>query len=121
MAGFAVSADRPRYLVVGLALCMATLTRLESIVVVAGAFGAVVGWRWLGPRFGFPRPPRQAWLVGLGFLAVPIMLAHDWLLIRNPMYWASVSAVYSAADPAVRTSRAARVVARTSLRRAWRF
>jgi hypothetical protein len=104
LAGFAITAERPRYVVVGLALCMATLTRLESIVVVAGAIAAVAAWRWLGPRFRLRPAPRGAWFVGLGFLAIPVMLVHDWLLIRNPLYWASVSATYSAGDPAsVRT------------------
>lgn len=104
VAGFAITAERPRYLVVGLALCMATLTRLESIVVVAGAITAVAAWRYLGPRFGLRPAPRGAWFVGLGLLAIPVMLVHDWLLIRNPLYWASVSATYSAGDPAsVRT------------------
>jgi len=104
VAGFAITAERPRYFAVGLALCMATLTRLESIVVVGGALTAVAAWRWLRPRFGLRPAPRGAWLVGLGFLAVPVMLVHDWLLIRDPFYWASVSATYSAGDPAsVRT------------------
>lgn len=96
VAGLALIADRPRYIVVGLALAMAMLTRLECVVVVAGAIGAVVTRSWAGPRWGLRQIPRSAWFVGLAALALPIMLVHDWLLIRNPLYWASVSDSYSA-------------------------
>lgn len=107
LAAFAVRAERPRYVVVGVALCMATLTRLESIVVVVGAIAAVATWSWIVPRLenrwpgrlGLGAAPRGAWFVALGLLAIPVMLVHDWVLTRNPMYWASVSAGYSAADP----------------------
>jgi hypothetical protein len=95
LAGFALRAERPRYVVIGLALAMAALTRLECIVAVIGAVGAVAAWHWLGPRCGLRPAPRSAWFVALGLLAIPIMLVHDWLLIRNPFYWASVSANYS--------------------------
>lgn len=100
LAGFAVIAVRPRYIVVGLALAMAMLTRLECVVVVVGAIGVVAARSWAGPRWGFRPPPRSAWLIGLAALAVPIMLVHDWLLIRNPFYWATVSDSYSATNAA---------------------
>jgi hypothetical protein len=115
VAAYAILSDRPRYLVVGLALCMAALTRLESITVAAGATAAVAASWWVRPRLG-PRlsgwtalrpAPRGAWLVAVGLLAIPVMLVHDWVLIRNPMYWAGIAAKYSPADPtAIRSSAA---------------
>ena len=104
MAAFAVRAVRPHVVVIGLCLGMATLCRLESIVVLAGAIGFVAAWTLLGSKVGARAAPRGTWFVALGLLAIPIMLAHDWLLIRNPFYWASVSAGYSArAGDALRT------------------
>ena len=35
--------------------------------------------------------PRGAWWVLLGFLALPVMLLHDWLLTGDPFFWADVS------------------------------
>jgi len=103
-AAFAVRSERPRYAVIGVCLGIATLCRLEAVVVLVGAVGVVAGWALLGTRLGtrlgnrvgVQAMPRRAWLVALGLLAIPIMLLHDWLLIRNPFYWASVSANYSA-------------------------
>jgi hypothetical protein len=51
--------------------------------------------------------PRGAWLVAIGLLAVPVMMIHDWVLIRNPMYWAGIVVRYSAADPSAVRSPAA--------------
>jgi len=103
LAAFALNARRPRYFVAGLALCAATLTRLEVIVVAAGAVGCVALWQWLIPvaerrwpgRLGIGPAPRRAWLLSLGLLALPVMMIHDWILIRDPLYWAHVSADYS--------------------------
>lgn len=99
IAGFGVLARPRRYLLIGIALGAATLCRLEAIVTVGGAIGAVVAWWVLARRRLTEPPPRAAWLVALGALAVPIMLVHDWVLIRDPMYWASVSARYAANYP----------------------
>jgi hypothetical protein len=34
--------------------------------------------------------PRSAWLLALGFLALPVQWAHDWLLTGDPLYSLSV-------------------------------
>ncbi len=104
VAGLAVTARRPRYRLAGLALFLASLARLETLVVVAVA-GAVLVGAWLGGRRqGRARVPRDAWWLLLGFLALPVMLLHDWLLTGDPFFWVSVSARYSeAAGEAVLT------------------
>ena len=99
IAAFGALAAPRRYAVIGLSLGAATLCRLESIVVLVGAVGAIAAW-WVAARRGREAPPpRAAWLVSLGLLAIPIMLIHDWILIRDPMYWAGVSAGYAISYP----------------------
>ncbi|MFI5262849.1 MAG: hypothetical protein ACHQZR_09880 [Candidatus Limnocylindrales bacterium] len=95
VAGLAVTAQRPRYVLAGLALMVAALARLETLVVVALILLMLaVLWLW-GRREGRQRVPPGAWWVLLGFLALPIMLLHDWLLTGDPLFWASVSTRYS--------------------------
>lgn len=102
-AAFALQ-RRPRsYLLAGIALMAAVLTRLEAIVVVGGAVGLLAVWTVLVPAVQRRRPdlaaiappPRRAWLLGIGFLAIPAMMAHDWILIRDPFFWSHVSSAYS--------------------------
>jgi hypothetical protein len=98
VAGLVATSERPRPAVVGLALAMAALARLEVLVVIGVAVLAVIVTC---------RPIRRSassgslrwWLVGLGFLAVPVMLVHDWLLTGDPLFWLSVSQRYSEASP----------------------
>jgi hypothetical protein len=105
VAALAMTAERPRPVVAGLALALASLARLETLVVV-GVAAIVVGLAWLAPRLGrtgraAPVPADRSWLVPvLGALALPVMLAHDWLLTGDPLFWLSVSARYSEAAPA---------------------
>ena len=96
VAGLAVSGPHRRPAVAGIALALASLARLETLIVVAVAGLALVlaSWWFRGRRGG---PDRRDWLVLLGFTALPVMLAHDWLLTGDPMFWLSVSAHYSAA------------------------
>ncbi len=91
-AGLALSADRPRYGLAGLALLLATLARLETLVVVALVVAVLAG------AVLARRPaPRRAWLVPLvGVAAVPVMGVHDWLLAGDPWLWSEVAARYTA-------------------------
>lgn len=94
-AGLAVTASRPRWAVAGTLLAIASLARLETLLVVGLALVVIVARR-LGPRpIRGSLPKGVAW-VGLGLLALPVMLLHDWLLTGDPLYWAAVSARYSA-------------------------
>ncbi len=116
-AGLLVTGERPRFGWAGIALLLATLARLETLAVVAALLAmlvvaAVVRWSagWVARRNGtgsavarrwlrLPAPPRRAWLIGLGLLALPVMLVHDWLLTGDAFYWTYVSQVFSAAAP----------------------
>ncbi len=98
VAGFAVTARRPRYALAGIALGLATLARLETIVVVFGALAIVAAARLVAPATG-RRPPRSAWWLALGLAALPVMLLHDWRLAGDPFYWVDVSARFSQHHP----------------------
>lgn len=94
-AGLAVTAKRPRYAVAGVSLMLATLARVETLVIL-GVAAAVLGGLWLHGRLSpQPRVPRGAWWILLGFVALPVMLVHDWLLTGDPLFWASVATRYS--------------------------
>jgi hypothetical protein len=94
VAGWAVSVERPRYWLAGVALALATLARLETLVLVGVALLVLVILRFGPPRIRRP-VPRSAWLLGLGLLAIPVALVHDWLLTGNPLFWTTVSQLYS--------------------------
>lgn len=104
IAAFALQARPRSYLMAGIALMAAVLTRLEVIVVVVGAVGCVAIWTGLVPAVqrrrgalaGLEPAPRRAWLLSIGLLAIPLMMAHDWILIRDPLLWSHVSTTYSA-------------------------
>lgn len=98
VAGLAITAGRPRYLVTGVALMLATLARIETVIPLVVAASALVLAR-VGPLRVRRSLPRSAWLLLLGFLAFPVMMVHDWLLIRDPMYWAGASGAYAADHP----------------------
>jgi hypothetical protein len=94
IAALAVTARPPRWGLAGLALAIGTLARVETLAIVGAAAVALLVLS-AGPR-RFRQPvPRRAWLLLLGLVAIPIMLAHDWLLVRDPFYWARVSGIYS--------------------------
>jgi hypothetical protein len=95
VAGLAVTAPRPRYAVAGIALGVASLARVESLVLVAAAAAALVLLWLAGRRTGRAVVPRGAWWLLLGFCALPVMLVHDWLLTGDPLFWASVATRYS--------------------------
>jgi hypothetical protein len=98
VAGFAITARRPNYPVAGIALGLATLARLETIVVVVGAVGIIAAARLLAPVTG-RLPSGNAWWVALGLGAIPVMLIHDWRLAGDPFYWADVSVRFSRNHP----------------------
>ena len=99
IAGLAITAERPRYWLVGVALMLATMARIETLILLAVATVALVVMRFGPARLRRP-VPRAAWFVLIGFMALPVMLIHDWLLIRDPLYWAGVSGRYAATHPA---------------------
>jgi hypothetical protein len=96
-AGLAASASKPRYAVAGVFLALATLARLETILVTATmvvALGGAVAYHVLR---GGAAPPRHAWIgVGVAACAVPVMAIHDLLVAGDPLYWTRVASVYSA-------------------------
>lgn len=95
VAALAVTARPARWGLAGLALAFGTLARVETLAIVAAA-GLGLLLLSAGPR-RFRRPvPRRAWLLLIGLAAIPIMLVHDWLLVRDPLYWAHVSGTFSA-------------------------
>jgi hypothetical protein len=94
-AGLAVSARRPRYDIAGIALGLASLARLETLIVVIAAAGALLLAEILARRRHWQRPPRAAYGVLLGFLALPVMLVHDWLLTGDPFFWAKIAQLNS--------------------------
>ena len=95
VAGLAVTAERPRFGVAGLALMLAALARPEALAVVGVAAVALIGAEVWAIRKHRPRPPRRAYLVLLGFLAVPVFLAHDFLLFGDPLFWAKTAQINS--------------------------
>ncbi|HTS14733.1 MAG TPA: hypothetical protein VMH24_03640 [Candidatus Sulfotelmatobacter sp.] len=95
VAGLAVTGARPRYAVAGVALAVATLARLETLVLVGSALVILILVAASGRRDHRRRVPSGAWWVLLGFMALPVMLLHDWLLTGDPLFWATVSTRYS--------------------------
>jgi hypothetical protein len=92
-AGLALTAERPRYGLAGVALLLATLARLETLVLVALALVVVVG-----SHIARRPAPRRAWLVPLiGFGALLVMAAHDFLLSGDPLLWSTVAIRYTGA------------------------
>ena len=92
-AGLALTAERPRYGLAGLALLLASLARIETLVVVGLVF-AVLALASIARR----PVPRRAWLVPLiAFGALPMMCLHDWLLSGDPLLWSTVAIRYTQA------------------------
>ena len=104
VAGIAALGPRPRPWLVGLALMLATLARLETVSITAVLALALV-IQLLRTRRGMT--PAN-WTVqglaiatALAITALPVMLVHDWLLTGNPWFWLSVSARFSDATAAI--------------------
>jgi hypothetical protein len=99
IAGLAVTADRPRYALAGIALAAGATARLEGLLVVALALVVLIAAESMGRLRRRPPPPRGAYLLLLGFLAIPVMLLHDWLLAGDPLLWAKIAQINSDAAP----------------------
>ena len=95
VAGLAVTAPRPRYALAGVALALASLCRLETLVLVGAAAATLVVLWLVSRRDARTHLPLGAWWILLGFVALPVMLVHDWLLTGDPLFWASVATRYS--------------------------
>ncbi len=101
-AGLLVTAARPRYGWAGVALAIGGLARFETLIIVglAGvvlAIGAVLARLAGRPTTAFTiRVP-----VLLGFLALPLQSAHDWLLTGDPLYAEKVPVLGSVGLPLV--------------------
>jgi hypothetical protein len=98
VAALALTADRRRPALAGVALGLATLARLETLVVVGLAL-VVVLVTARPVRRAAPRETLRWWLLAVAMLALPIMLIHDWLLTGDPMYWVSVPEAFSRGSP----------------------
>ena len=86
LAGLAVSSSRPHYGWAGLALAVGALARFEVLLILAAGLAVlVVTWSWARYRHG-PGPDPRSWRTLIGFAAVPLQFAHDWLLTGNPLY-----------------------------------
>jgi hypothetical protein len=94
VAAWAVTIERPRYAVAGLALGLASLARLETLTAVGVALVVLVVLRFGPARVRRP-VPASAWLVGLALLALPVAMLHDWRLTGDPLFWTTVAQRYS--------------------------
>ena len=102
LAGLALTGSSPRYGLAGIALFLAMLMRIETLTILAVATVALGAWRFLPTRWtpDGSRPPARAILLVFGFVALPVMILHDWLLTSNGLFWLDVSSIVSRADPA---------------------
>jgi hypothetical protein len=95
-AGLAVTAERPRWGLAGVALGIATLARLETLLVVGLGLVVLAAIRF-GPKARRRETPQDAWRISIGLLALPVMCLHDAVLTGDPLFWTKVAAAYSAA------------------------
>ncbi|MET0915891.1 MAG: hypothetical protein ABWY81_06790 [Jiangellaceae bacterium] len=95
VAGLAVTGDRPRYWLAGIALMAGTLARLETILVVGLALAVLILLEIRARVSGGSRPPTAAYWVLLGFLAIPVAAVHDLLLTGDPLHWTKVAQINS--------------------------
>jgi hypothetical protein len=95
IAGLAVTAERPRYALAGLALALAALARPEALAIVAVAAVTLIGAEVWAIRAHRPRPPRAAYLTLLGLLAIPVFMAHDGFLFEDPLFWVKTAEINS--------------------------
>ena len=99
LAGLAATAARPRFGLAGIALALAALARPEALAIVGTALAALVAAEILALARQRPHPPRGAYLVLLGLLAIPILAGHDWLLFGDPLFWAKTAQLNSEGRP----------------------
>lgn len=101
VAGLLLDSKRPRYGLAGLALFIGALLRVETFLILALAAAALLAWRGAPIRWSpaSSGPPARAYLLLVGFLALPVMILHDWLLTGTGFYWLDVSSIVSGLDP----------------------
>ena len=97
LAGLAATRSPPRYGLAGVALLLAALIRVETLVLVAfiGIVLVAASVRGRVQRHGLV--PKDAWRLLLATAALPVMLVHDWLLTGNSLFWLTVSTRYTEA------------------------
>ncbi len=96
VALLAVNARPRRYGLAGVALLLAGLVRLETLIFVAVATLALLVLAVGGRAGRAGAAQRPAALLLLGWLAIPLMSVHDWLLAGDPGYWLEVARRYAA-------------------------
>lgn len=92
IAGLAATARRPRWILAGIALGAGALARQEVFLLI-GAWTALL---LIQAAVNPPRARRllpQAAGVAIALLAVPVTMAHDWLLTGQPLYFLAVSVI----------------------------
>jgi hypothetical protein len=115
VAGLAASSDRPHYGLAGLALLVAALIRPETLL-VCGVAAIVLAAKAIAAQTGRGSgPPRAAWLVLLGLLAIPLGMAHDLLLTGNALYSLQVPGVGTEIRDPQSSGTAVRIVTRHAL------
>jgi len=77
---------RPRYALAGVFLLFAVLARPETFILLGVGTLILAGATIRGQL-----PSRGAWLITIGWLALPVMCLHDLLLTGNPLWWLSVA------------------------------
>jgi hypothetical protein len=85
-AGLILVRPRPRYGLAGGFLLLAGLVRPETFIFL-GVGTLLLGWR----AARGPQPPRGAWLLLIGWLAIVGLCVHDLLLTGDPLWWTSVA------------------------------
>jgi hypothetical protein len=88
-AGLALTANRPRYALGGVALLLGGLARPETFLLLGVA---TAGLGILAARGRLPAG--GGWLL-LGWLAIPVLCGHDALLTGDPLYWLRVASIYA--------------------------
>lgn len=87
VAGLAVVGTRPRYGLAGVALVLGALARPETLTIPLVAGGTLLAAEiWTRAR-NRPAPPRTAYLTLIGFLAIPVLAGHDWVIAGDPLLW----------------------------------
>ena len=96
VAGLAVTSTRPRWTIAGAALLLAALARPEGLAVVAFSFLALLAIDVVCRLRRRGHPPPAAYLIAIGFLAIPILMTHDALLTGDAFFWAKTAVINSA-------------------------
>jgi len=85
-AGLLLLRPEPRYGLAGSMLLLAGLARPETWIIV-GVGMLLLLWRAVRG----PRPPREAWLLLIAWLALPVLCVHDFLLTGIPLWWIGIA------------------------------